>query len=560
VAATLALALLPAAAAASAAPIIYVHGVSESACNRANLGDLRQRIGEDLAGAFQTAATPTACKDEQPERNPLNFLYVHDQAGSNDADTARGGPNAGTSDSGVGANAEGLHRYIDALWLHAHRKVSLVAFSMGGLIVRTYLERYSTEADERVAAVAFVDSALSGSVAAVAARDAGSPFPKLCLGFLTNAGLCYILMPALRDKLNLHRPNAIALRDLSPGSAVIRDNAASTLPRGPHYLTVYGDMQLHEHGLGIGRFRLPDTNIPVGDIAIPAGDPDPHHVPPFGGARLQLGPGYQAREQALPYTCPFSSPAAAALADLAIHGGPVGAGTAGALAYESPTVRCIMRSPVTHWAVDAGPGNVRAATGQSVTDLVIAFLRETCQREPLGACGASSDAVRQAPSECGHVRFLLTSAQLDVRISRGALSCSEARQVIAHANFYQDGGSPGGWTCYHVPLTSRDRHFGGCRRGPAEVDAYIVSAGLTRGASVTPMARCATVRGYDWVRVQGISCASAAPVLWHARQGSATLDWKCRSVGVGPGGGFPEIETCRRGSQIAKGSVFDGPA
>ncbi len=611
-------------------PVIYVHGVSESPCKLrnggkpGNLGDLRMKIQQELRGAFQTRPGATPCHDHQPESNPLNFFYVRDRTGVNDGDVAT----SGTSQSGVGANARALRDYINTLWDSQHTKVMLVAFSMGGLIVRTYLEQNPDEADARVAAVAFIDSALSGSMLGVAARDASSPFPKLCLGFMTNAGLCYMLMPILRTTLHLDNPNAIAFRDLSPGSDVIRQNAAGSLPTHPAYLTIYGDIHLREHGLGIGKFRLPDSDIPIGDVAVPAGDSNPHHGPDFGGARLQVGSGYNAREESLPYECPFSTSAAAALSDAALLGGPLGGSAAFGLAYESPTGQCILHSPVAHWKVDSNPESARNGSGRSVSDLVMAFLIKTCLSARLGSCGTQGDLVPLVFSAAAQAKLQSFGGPLLVPtlVPRAwGASTADVSGTFARGDSYNlsiapplPAGTPASDQAYAVggsvaanpdngtPCQPSPYVNGACdvfearghlvsvlRTGTSAGWAYswsecgysfgvndtahvstniiratINSMHVVRGscaAASSPSgqsapASCQNVRGYNGVTVTGVGCAEAASVLRNARQGSSTPGWDCHRAGTGPGGGFPVIETCTRGAQIATGSIIDGHA
>ncbi len=100
------------------------------------------------------------------------------------------------------------------------------------------------------------------------------------------------------------------------------------------------------------------------------------------------------------------------------------------------------------------------------------------------------------------------------------------------------------------------------------IRATINSMHVVRGSCATASspsgqsapASCQNVRGYNGVTVTGVSCAEAASVLWNARQGSSTPGWDCHGAGTGPGGGFPVIETCTRGAQVATGSIIDGHA
>lgn len=81
----------------------------------------------------------------------------------------------------------------------------------------------------------------------------------------------------------------------------------------------------------------------------------------------------------------------------------------------------------------------------------------------------------------------------------------------------------------------------------------------TGAAHVLIAARhCGKARGYYKVQARGVSCRRAREVLWHARSGQGSAHgFKCRTVGHGPGGGFPAKTTCRRGGAVASGWVVD---
>lgn len=412
---------VPTSAAATNPPVIYVHGVSENACAESqNLPTLRTAIRGAFPGTFDgnVASGQSGCSNAPP--NPFSFLYVPDKSGGGDRDIQLGG----SSQSGVGANADALREYVSRLWFRYHRKVMFVTYSMGGLVVRTYLERYPAEANDRVAAVAFVDSALSGAVLGRVAQGINSS--KSCPTVDGSATpLCDLLRGLLRKGLHLENPDAIAFRDLAPDSAVVRDNAANSLPTSPRYLVVYGDLRLHVLGLGVGRWRFPATDAALGDIAIPTGDPSPHSVPEYGGARLGLSaPSYDSREEALPGSCTFDSNALGTLADSAIGGvgSVVNAGD------------CLAKSPVNHLNVDRNPDVARATSGESVTKLVLAFLLDSCRAKRLGDCGSAPSTLvpatgaRNPSSSCGNI------ANVGENVDAVGLSCGKAVSVVRAYN------------------------------------------------------------------------------------------------------------------------------
>jgi hypothetical protein len=77
------------------------------------------------------------------------------------------------------------------------------------------------------------------------------------------------------------------------------------------------------------------------------------------------------------------------------------------------------------------------------------------------------------------------------------------------------------------------------------------------------LTHCAKVRGYYDVRVSGVTCAAAAPVLWYVRRHEGVRRYRgftCREDAHGKRGGFPIEAICIRGASYARGWIVDARA
>jgi pimeloyl-ACP methyl ester carboxylesterase len=483
----LTLALCTAARAANP-PVVYVHGLGEDACATSNLGAVLDTVRERLPQGDLPRPPGSSCPSAgTPGANPLRFHYVRDRADGGDQDRADGG----SSQGGVGANARALHEYIGTLVDRGNRKVMLVGFSMGGLVIRSYLAKFGHEAGEHVAAAAFVESAHAGSYfATVAAAVASDDATRECKAQVftlpagpLNSALCLALLKLARDEFNLNQPGAIALRDLQPRSEAVRAVASSSIPREPRYLNVAGDLVVRVPAGKIGEwaFGKPYDDYELGDGIIPKGNSDPRETPVLGGGLFdprRLGSGYDARQVLVPEICEVAPVQREKLVDTlasvvgraakdprakaALYVGRKLLGAADAVGHGFD---CMRHAPPAHWninehAAEAQPGKVK-----NVPAIVGDFLVDTCKAQHLGWCGP--EPLVGPGGECG----TYTTGEIPsygppggdrrsrtavLRVEAGSLRCSEARAELdryVHAhNPCQNAGNTcpldhDGWTC-----------------------------------------------------------------------------------------------------------------
>ncbi len=368
---------------ASNPPVVYVHGLTENACANGNLTAVLGAIVETLPQGGLVSQDGKACADEKATEaattsNPIRFRYVADRSEGGDYDNAEGG----SSQSGAEANARALSEYLRELTREGE-KAMLVGYSMGGLIIRTYLARYPDAAKRRVAAVVFVESAVQGSLwgaagRAVNAKAAGAACLKF-IGFPGGTPLCAALLQTARDKLRISdTPDAIAFRDLSPRSSVVEANAQEAIPSGIRFLTAPGDIQITRPPNYIGEWRgNPSEPWPIGDGLIPLGDPDPSALPALGGASFQPTGG-DAVMGPLTRTCGLESRELSALRNAYILANPFNL---------ADKIRCIADAPEAHWNIN-GMADIIKPGAKTLPQRIVDFLVDTCRREKLGDCSA----------------------------------------------------------------------------------------------------------------------------------------------------------------------------
>jgi pimeloyl-ACP methyl ester carboxylesterase len=254
------------------APVIFVHGMGSSA---AEVGETQFK--DLLEGVARRYPSPPICQEgAQPGRtwkgSPCVFRYVEDVAETD------GGPN--DSQSSVQENADKLAREIKEVYNNGKRRITLVGYSMGGNIIRTYLATHRRDAEDLVGAVVLVDAVASGSWGYAFAREV----PRRFDGSM-GAKVAELMrqMAASSAAVDFTRP---ATRDLTPRSAHLRRIAAMEVPKNISYYTFWGDI-----GITIERrllaYELPDFDLPsLGDLGLLAGDPDPAKLPELGGQRF----------------------------------------------------------------------------------------------------------------------------------------------------------------------------------------------------------------------------------------------------------------------------------
>jgi len=402
-------------------PVIYVHGVTEDACEPNNLRVVLNEVGERLPQADLPTQGGRPCPQTTDGENPLRFRYVQDKEGARDRDKA----DRGSSQSGARRNATALHDYIDRLAAKGQKKVMLVGFSMGGLVLRTYLADHPEHAEAHVAGAVFIESAIQGSWAATVPRTANARETRRSCEkqrFPGGSAVCFGLLRLARDRLELPDEDAIAFRDLSPGSEIVRSNADAEPPSGPRYLTVPGDIRLRlpRNLLAEWRFGRPGDEVSIGDGFIPLGTPDPAGTPALGGASFK--PDSRARQSPLVRTCGVQKRELQSLVDAYL-----------AAADTADIPECVLRAPEAHWNINAHSAEAMPGRVKNLPKLVGDFLVETCNAERLGRC--APEPLVGAGGICG----LLTSLKdqnnnrplrLELQVERGAARCSEARELV----------------------------------------------------------------------------------------------------------------------------------
>lgn len=438
--------------------VVYVHGVSENACAPGNMRDVLRVVGERLPQTGFRAQGGAACRKVQPGENPLRFRYVQDKHEANDEDKGFG--RGGSSQSGARRNATALRDYIDRLTEKGEGKVMLVGFSMGGLIIRTYLSDHRGHANEKVAGVVFIESALQGSLFGLAAKAANaSEARRVCEAqdsFPGGSTLCLGLLSLIRQEFELENEDAIAFRDLSPASEIVRQNASATPPEKPRYLTVPGDIRLRlpRNALGEWVFGRPNEELPVGDGVIPVGDSDPGGTPPLGGASFKPQ-GYHARLSPLIRTCGIANRDLQLLVDAFLVGSALDT---------KAKLECLRAAPEAHWNINARSGEIRPDREMALPQLVSEFLVDACRAARLGRCGpeplvgrgGSCGVLKTGKTWRGPYHDKERPISLDVKVEIGQVRCSEARSMLL---WYVNADNPcinagntcaldrGYWTC-----------------------------------------------------------------------------------------------------------------
>lgn len=309
----------------AAHPLILVHGIQEDATDFAHQFDPSISDFDQATDASEQTWTPlieglTTLYDR---RHLKAFCYVDDvawvhsagvcPAGSSqqcDPNVARDQPNACISQSAITPNGVALAHVVQQLSASAGNKpVTLVAYSMGGAVVRNLLAGCLTaprgapnpdcaSADALVDNVFFLDGAQQGSwlllvkAGADAATVAGANIPALADSpFLS---VLPVIEPRIygfvNQKLGLNL-NGGAEQDLTPQSANYV-NQNSVLPASNAQLyTFHGDVEV---GINVRllSYTVPASSyLPMGDLVMLAQNDDPLATPLWGGGTLCGGCG-----------------------------------------------------------------------------------------------------------------------------------------------------------------------------------------------------------------------------------------------------------------------------
>ncbi|WP_051324888.1 esterase/lipase family protein [Candidatus Solirubrobacter pratensis] len=390
-------------------PVIYLHGIRTDACDLQHPPALIARIAAKLPQdglSTQPGIKRPGCEDTT---NPLSFHYVPDKSGIADQDIAEGG----TSLSGADKNADALHAYIASLIAHGHPKTLLVGYSLGALIIRRYLAKYSDEADAHIAAVVFTEGAVQGSILAAVAGTAahllgtsnlvdqlravedvcglGKAATEAMGGGLPGAGLC--LAAAAQSATWIDQPSSNAQRDLTPRSAIIASNAKTPLPKSIRYLNLPGSIRLIYPSLSVGLWKFQPDAVDVGDTILGPGIDDPTATPLWGGAHFwPQGDGYDAQQALIRTDCELSrvsfNEILAAIAAMAVDATAGVRNVDATIRQLTDLQRCVFDAPANHIHLPELLDTATDEQGQAASDRVVDFLVETCRKAQLGNCGA----------------------------------------------------------------------------------------------------------------------------------------------------------------------------
>jgi pimeloyl-ACP methyl ester carboxylesterase len=178
-------------------------------------------------------------------------------------------------------NADKLAREVEEVWRNADEApVTLIGYSMGGAIIRTYLATHREDAERFVDTVVLIDAVASGSWGYAFASEV----PRRVGGSL-GARLSELMrsFAATASAVDFDRP---ATRDLSPRSELFRTIAPMPLPKNVDYYTFWGDIRVVIERQLL-HYELPAFALPsVGDLGLLPGDPDPSSLPELGGQRF----------------------------------------------------------------------------------------------------------------------------------------------------------------------------------------------------------------------------------------------------------------------------------
>jgi hypothetical protein len=309
-------------------PIIWVHGIHEDATDFAHeihgthdpdqSADASEQTWTSLLDALTTTYNPSAI---QP------FCYVDDIAWTNKPDT--GCPTDETpctvkciSEGSVLANATQLAKLVTDMDAEYHHTVTLMAYSMGGAIVRTLLAGCLTspynsvtnpgqpeclQAAADIDHVFLLNPAQEGSWLLTAANmtgfseadlsnQAASPFSAVLS--LIQQGLFSVVQAKLHLDLS-----GDAIGDLTPQSANIDAHNSWAPQTNADFYTFYGDISVGVQIKLLNHTLAPQTLLPLGDLVfLPQADPATA-TPQWGGAALCQGcstPSGQPYESSLP--------------------------------------------------------------------------------------------------------------------------------------------------------------------------------------------------------------------------------------------------------------------
>ncbi len=293
-------------------PIIWIHGIHEDATDFAHeihgtpIPDESSRASQQtwtsLLGALTTTYDPSAIQA---------FCYLDDIAWTH---SPSGCPYEGfsppvctsssmcVSESSVDDNAVALAFLVQAMYTKYGHTVTLMAYSMGGAVVRTMLagclnspsgeQSFCATSAHEVDHVFLLNAAQEGSW--LLTTESISGFSESGLSY--NAALPFsAVLPLVRSGLYASVKQQLgldltqqAITDLTPQSQNITAHNSVPPISGPgaNFYTFYGDVQLGIQTQYLAYSLPPTTLLPLGDLVfLPQSDPATS-TPMWGGAAL----------------------------------------------------------------------------------------------------------------------------------------------------------------------------------------------------------------------------------------------------------------------------------
>ncbi len=288
-------------------PIVWVHGIHEDATDFAHeihgvpdpdqSTDGSEQTWTSLLGALTTTYSPSAI---QP------FCYVDDIAWSHSpsgcpTDESQCQTCQLESEGSIQDNAIQLATLVTDMYAEYHHSVTLMAYSMGGAIVRTLLAGCPTsvsdlgltlclDAAHDVDHVFLLNTAQEGSWLLTAANMSG--FSEADLSFEAASPFATVLSmiqsglyATVQSKLGLDL-HGQAITDLTPQSPNVLAHNSRAPQTGADFYTFYGDIRVGIQANFLIYNLPPKTLLPVGDLVfLPQSDPATA-TPLWGGAAL----------------------------------------------------------------------------------------------------------------------------------------------------------------------------------------------------------------------------------------------------------------------------------
>ena len=296
-------------------PIVWVHGIHEDATDFAH--ELNGTPDADQAGdaSEQTWSGLTGALTTTYNRNAMQaFCYVddvawtHSPSGCPTSETAQCNPTPLPSDcisqSSVDTNAVALAQVIQQLsQAFGNKPVTVIAYSMGGAIVRTLMAGClnSASADKTscmqaaslVNHVFLLNAAQEGSWL-LAAKKGLDPSTLTGVGIPAIASSPFVaVLPLIESAVYARVKNQLGLDlnagaelDLTPQSQNILEHNSTPPLAGADFYTFYGNIELGVETTYLIYTVPPHVLLPLGDLVMLAQADPATSIPLWGGSEL----------------------------------------------------------------------------------------------------------------------------------------------------------------------------------------------------------------------------------------------------------------------------------